>query len=125
MKQKTKDNFIYLGVALTIVAVGIFYAFYSERKTGKIQQIPESILWAILATPGLVGFLFEHFWEYRCQKWLWIISVATALINLSIGLIAYRYSWEPPAIVWSTMTLLWFMGIIFVANKLASRKRRN
>ena len=55
MKEKTRDNLIYLGVGLTIAAAGIFYAFYTERTTGKIQQIPGSILWGILSTPVIIG----------------------------------------------------------------------
>ena len=48
MKQKTRDNLIYLGVGLGVAGAGIFYAFYTERTTGTIQQIPGPILWGII-----------------------------------------------------------------------------
>jgi len=68
MKQKTKDNLIYLGVGLTIAAGFTIYMFYTERTTGRIQEIPGPILWGILSTPAIVALIFERFWEYRGRR---------------------------------------------------------
>ncbi len=47
MKPTTKDNLIYLGVAGIIVAALVFYIFYTDRRMGKIPEIPGPILWGI------------------------------------------------------------------------------
>jgi hypothetical protein len=40
MKQKTKDNLIYLGVAGTIAAALTFYLFYTDKTMGRTPEIP-------------------------------------------------------------------------------------
>ena len=57
MKPKTRDNLIYIGVALTIVAGFTTYMFYGEGTTGTIRDIPGPILWGILSTPGIVALV--------------------------------------------------------------------
>jgi drug/metabolite transporter (DMT)-like permease len=106
MKQKTKDNLIYLGVGLAIAAGFTIYMFYTERTTGKIQEIPGPILWGILCTPGIVALIFERFWQFRRRPWLWVISVVAASVNLSAMFVAYSFRWNPPVVVWSGMTVV-------------------
>ena len=118
MKQTTKDNFIYLGVGLTIAAGFIFYAFYTERTTGRIQQIPGPILWGMLSTPLIVALIFERFWEHRRRRSLWVISIVAVLVNVSEMCIAYSFRWNPPVIVWSVVTVLWVTVVFIVAKKL-------
>lgn len=117
MKQTTRDNLIYLGVGLTIAAAFIFYAFYTERTTGRIQEIPGPILWGILSTPGIVAVIFEQFWQFRRRRSLWVISIIAASINVLAMFIAYSLRWEPPVIVWMALTVLWLMVILYAAGK--------
>jgi hypothetical protein len=118
MKQTTKDNVIYLGVGLTIAAGFIFFAFYTERTTGRIQQIPGPILWGILSTPVIVALIFERFWEHRRRRSLWVVSIVVVLINVSEIFITYSFQWNPPVIVWGGLTVLWVIGAFIVAKKL-------
>lgn len=118
MNQKTKDNFIYLGVGLTVAAGFIIYMFYTERTTGRIQEIPAPILWGILSTPCIIGLIFERFWKYRRSRSLWVTSIAVTLINISAMFIAYFFHWNPPAIVWSTITLVCLIAVFAVAQKI-------
>jgi len=117
MRQKTKDNLIYLGVGLTIAAAFIFYMFYSERTTGTIQAIPRPILWAILSTPGVVAVILDRFWEFRRRPSLWIVCIVAASINVSVILVLHSFGWSPPVIVWSAMTVLWLTLVLIVAQK--------
>jgi len=121
MKQTTRDNVIYLSVGLTIAAGFVFYAFYTERATGTIRQIPGPILWGTLSTPCIVALIFERFWQFRRRPWLWVISIVAASVNLSTMFVAYCLEWNPPVIVWSGMTVLWVTVVFIVAQKLAAR----
>jgi hypothetical protein len=123
MRQKTKDNLIYLSVGLTIAAGFVFYAFYSERTTGRIQQIPGPILWGILSTPGIVALIFERFWQFRRRPLLWIISIIAASINVLAMFVAYSFRWNPPVIVWSGITVLWVTVVFILAQKFVARDR--
>ncbi len=123
MKQKTKDNLIYLGVGLTIVAGFTTYMFYDEGTTGRIREIPGPILWGILSTPGIVALIFERFWRYRRRRALWVISIVAGSVNVSAIFAAYSWRWNPPVLVWSTMTGLWVLVIFVVADKLLSWER--
>jgi hypothetical protein len=118
MKQKTRDNLIYLGVGLGVAGAGIFYAFYTERTTGTIQQIPGPILWGILSTPGIVGLVLEGFWKYRRRPALWIILAVMAAINISVVTIAYFRGWNPPVLVWSMVTGACMVPIFALTSKL-------
>jgi hypothetical protein len=123
MKQKTKDNLIYLGVGLTIAAGFTIYMFHTERTTGSIQEIPGPILWGILSTPGIVALIFERFWEYRRRRSLWVISIVAASINVLAVFVAYSFRWNPPVIVWSAMTGLWIIAVFILAQKFVTRNR--
>src|SRR5438132_1652018 len=107
MKQKTRDNLIYLGVALAIVAAFTAYGIHVVKATGEVPDIPGPILWGILSTPGIVALIFERFWEHRRCGSLWVISIITASINILAMFLAHRFRWNPPVIVWSAMTVLW------------------
>jgi hypothetical protein len=123
MKQKTKDNLIYLGVAGTIVAALTFYVFYTDRTMGRIPEIPEPLLWGILSTPGIAALILERFWEHRRRPMLWVILIVTASINVSAMFAAYWRRWNPPVVVWSTMTVLWVIVVFVVAGRLLARGR--
>jgi len=122
MKQKIKDNLIYLSVGLTVAAGFIFYAFYTERTTGTIHEIPRPILWVILSTPVIAALIFERFWEYRRRHSLWIISIIAASINVGAMFLAHRFRWNPPVIVWSSMTVAWVTVVLVVAGKFLRRR---
>jgi hypothetical protein len=121
MKQKTKDNLIYLGVSLTIAAGFIFYMFYTERTTGRIREIPGPILWGIISTPGIVALIFERFWQYRCRRSLWMITGLAASMNVVAMVTAYYLEWNPPVILWSAATVLWVIVVFAVAQKAVAR----
>jgi len=123
MKQTTRDNLIYLTVGLTVAGGFIFYAFYTERTTGKIPYIPKPILWGIFSTPVIVALIFERFWEYRRQRSLWVVSIVAASLNVLAVFVAYSLRWNPPVIVWSTITGLWIIGVFIVAQKVVTRNR--
>jgi len=123
MRQKTKDNLIYLGVGLTIAAGFTIYMFYTEKTKGRIQEIPGPILWGILSTPGIVALIFERFWEYRRRRSLWVVSIVAASINVLAVFVAYSFRWNPPVIVWSTMTVLWIIAVFIVAQKFVINNR--
>jgi hypothetical protein len=116
MDHKTKDNLIYLGVAGTIAAALAFYVFYTDRTMGTIPAIPGPLLWGILSTPGIVALILERFWKHRHRRALWAILIAAASINVSAMVAAYRWQWNPPVILWSTMTVLWVI-VVFVATE--------
>jgi hypothetical protein len=124
MKDKTKDNLIYLGVAGTIAAAATFYVFYTDKTLGRIPEIPGPILWGIFSTPGILALILERFWAYRARRALWVILIVTASANVCVTSIAYFRKWNPPLIVWSTMTTLLLTVIFIVAQKyLASEQR--
>jgi hypothetical protein len=121
MRQKSKDNLIYLGVGLIIAAGFTIYMFYTERTTGRIPEIPGSILWGILSTPAVVALIFERFWEYRRRRSLWLVSTFAASMNVLAAFVAHSFRWNPPMIVWSTMTGLWIMAVFIAAQKFLAR----
>lgn len=123
MKQKTRDNLVYLSVAGTIVAALTFYIFYTDRRLGRIPEIPGPILWGIISTPGIVALLLERFWEHRHRRSLWVISIIAALMNISGMVVAYSFQWNPPAIVWSVITVLYMIVVFIVAEKFVVPKR--
>jgi hypothetical protein len=118
VKPKTRDNLIYIGVALTIVAAFTTYTFYGEGTTGTIRDIPGPILWGIISTPGIVALVMEGFWRYRRRLALWIILAVIAAINISVVTIAYRRGWNPPALVWSMVTGASMVPIFVLTSKL-------
>jgi hypothetical protein len=120
MENKTKDNLIYLGVAGTIAAVLAFYVFYTDRTMGRIPKFSGPLLWGILSTPGIVALILERFWKHRRRRALWAILIAATSINISAVVAAYRWQWNPPVILWSTMTVLWMMVVFVVAEKFLS-----
>jgi CHASE2 domain-containing sensor protein len=122
MKQKTRDNLVYLGVAGTIAGVPAFYILYTDRTMGRIPKIPGPLLWGILSTPGIVALILERFWEHRRRRALWVILAVAASINVSTMLAAYSYRWNPPVIVWSTMTALWVVVVFVVAERSLARE---
>jgi hypothetical protein len=118
MKPKTRDNLIYVGVALTIVAGFTTYMFYGEGTSGTIRDIPGPILWGILSTPAIVGLVLEGFWKYRRRLTLWVILAVIAAANVSVVGIAYSRGWNPPVLVWSTLTGLSMIPIFIVTSKI-------
>jgi hypothetical protein len=123
MKQKTKDNIIYLAVAGTIAAALTFYVFYTDKTMGRTPEIPGPLLWGIFSTPAILALILDRFWEHRRRYALWVILIVTAAVNVSVVSIAYFRQWNPPLIVWSTMTTLWVVVIFIVAGKLLVRER--
>ena len=123
MRQTTKDNLIYVGVGLIVAAGFTIYMFYTERATGRVQEIPGPILWGILSTPVIVALIFERFWQFRRRLLLWVISIIAASINVLAMFVAYSFQWNPPAIVWSGMTVLWVIVVFIVAQKFVTRNR--
>lgn len=124
MKQKTRDNLIYVGIALAVVAAFTGYGIYTVRTTGTVRDIPGPILWGILSTPTIIALILERFWKHRRRLSLWLILGVVALINVSVMFIAYSSQWNPPVIVWSTATVLCLIVAYFVAGKiLVSRTR--
>src|SRR5690242_10202103 len=107
MKQKSRDNLIYLSVGLGIAAAFTVYGIYTLKTTGDLPDIPGPVLWGILSTPVIVALILERYWKYRHRRSLWLLSFVAALINICAMLIAYALRWNPPVIVWSAMTLLW------------------
>src|SRR5215469_9625629 len=125
MKQKTKNNLIYLSVAGIIVAALAFYIFYTDKTLGRTPEIPGPILWGILSTPGIVALIFERFWEHRRRHSLWAVAIIAAAVNLSAVLIAYHLRWSPPVMVWSTMTVVWIAIIFSVTKKFVVPNHNN
>lgn len=123
MKEKTRDNFIYLAVAGAVVAAFTLYGIYTVKTTGTVPDIPGTILWGILSTPVIVALILERFWKHRRRHALWVILIAAASINVSAMVAAYSYQWNPPVILWSTMTVLWVLVVFVVAGKFLSRER--
>src|SRR5215469_10102744 len=117
MKQKTKDNLIYLSAGLAIAAGFTIHMLYTERTTGRIQEIPGPILWGILSTPLIVALILERFWQYRHRRSVWLISIVAGAINVSAILVAYFLHWNPPAIIWSTVTVLGVILVFKLADK--------
>jgi O-antigen/teichoic acid export membrane protein len=123
MKQKAKDNLIYLGVAGTVAAALIFYVFYTDRTLGRIPDISGPILWGLLSTPVIVALVLERFWEYRRRRSLWVISIVAAIINMLAMFVAHYFRWNPPLIVWSAMTVLWVTVVLIMVGKFVAHNR--
>lgn len=121
MKHKTKDNLIYLGVAGTIAAAVALYVFYTDRTMGRTPEIPGPLLWGILSTPAIVGLILERFWKHRRRRALWFVLMTAALINVLEMFAAYSWQWNPPVLVWSTMTGLWVLVLFVVTEKVLER----
>lgn len=121
MKQKTKDNLIYIGVAGIILAALIFYISYTDRTLGRIPEIPAPILWGIISTPGIVALIMERYWEYRHRGSLWAVSIIAAFLNVSGMVIAYSFRWNPPVLVWFAITFLYVILLFVVAEKFVVR----
>ncbi|HEY1938168.1 MAG TPA: hypothetical protein VGJ33_09560 [Candidatus Angelobacter sp.] len=117
MKNTTKDNLIYLGVAGTIVFVLAFYIFYSADSLGRIPQIPRPIVWGIFSTPGIVAILFEEFWQHRRCYALWILAGCAALANIFFILISSYFQLQMPLLLLSTGTALCIAVTFIIAKK--------
>jgi hypothetical protein len=117
MKQKTRDNLIYLAVAGLIVGVLTFYIFYNDASLGRIPEIPGPILWGVLSTPAIIGLILERFWEYRYCRSLWLTVIATAVANGSTIFIAYSFNWKPPVLVWAALTLIFLTAGLVISKK--------
>jgi hypothetical protein len=83
MKDTTKDNLIYLGVAGAIAAALTFYVFYTDKTTGRIPEIPMPLLWGIFSTPTILALILERFWAYRARHALWVILTPISDLNLT------------------------------------------
>lgn len=125
MKSTTRDNLIYLAIALVIAGGFIFHMFYEERMAGRIEPIPGPILWGLLSTPVIFALILERYWKYRRRRSLWIISGAAGLANIAAMLIAFSLGWSPPVLVWSAATVFYLMGAFFVAEKILVQNRRH
>lgn len=123
MKQKTRDNLIYLGVGGIVVAALTFYVFYTDRTMGRIPQIPGALLWGVLSTFGITALILEQFWKHRRRRLLWVILIVVASINVSAVFAAYSWHWNPPIVVWSTITGLSVVLVFVVADKLLAWNR--
>jgi peptidoglycan/LPS O-acetylase OafA/YrhL len=123
MKAKTRDNLIYLGVAGAVVAAFTLYGIYAVKTTGTVPDIPGSILWGILSTPGIVALILERFWKQRRRRLLWVILISVASINVSAVFAVYSWHWNPPIVVWSTGTGLSVVLVFVVADKLLAWNR--
>jgi hypothetical protein len=110
-------------VAGAIVAALAFYIFYTDSTMGRIPDIPGAILWGVLSTPGIVALILEHFWKHRRRRALWVILLVVASINIAAACIAYSWHWNPPVIVWSTMTGLLLVAVFVVTKKLVGPKK--
>jgi hypothetical protein len=122
MKQKTKDNLIYVAVGLTIALGFATYILWSERITGTIPEIGGPILWGILSTPVIVALLLDQFWEFRRRPLLWVIMAVAATLNLAGIFIARAFRWNPPVITWTVISVPWVTIVIIVAGKLINPK---
>jgi phosphatidylserine synthase len=125
MKSTTRDNLVYIGVALAVAAGFIFHMFYTERTTGKIQTLPGPVLWGILSTPGIAALILERYWKYRRQRWLWFLSCAAALINIGAILVALALRWSPPVLLWSVATVVYVMLAFRVADSIVVRENKS
>jgi|SRR5690242_4555065 len=118
MTQTTRDNIIYLGVALAIVAGFTTYMFWGEGTTGIIRGIPDQILWGIFSTPGIIALLLEAFWKFRRRLALWVIAAAVAAINISVVAFAYHRRWDPPVLWWSIPTGFCMIPLFVVIKRI-------
>ena len=122
MKQKSKDNLVYLGVAGVIVGILAFYIFYTDKTMGRIPEVPGAILWGILSTPAILALVLEQFWGYRRRYELWLILLVLTVANVSTVFIAYHLHWNPPVVEWSTLTGLGIIVVFVVTNKVLTKE---
>lgn len=123
MKPKTRDNLIYLGVALAVVAGFTTYMFYGEGTTGTIRGIRGPILWGILSTPIIVALVLNGFWKYRRRPALWVIAAVVAAINISVVAFACHRRWDPPVLWWSIPTGFCMIPLFVVIQKILGSDR--
>lgn len=125
MKQKTKDNLIYLGVAGIVVAIVVLYLYVSDQKSGIPREISGPILWGIISTPGIIAIMLDQFWSARRSVSFWIVAIITALINVSVASAAYLLHWNLSVVVWSLITFSLVIVAFLVLGMLGhSFKRR-
>jgi len=116
---KQGDGLIRATQAFSILSA---YIFYTDRKMGRIPQIPGALLWGTLSTFGVTALILERFWKHRHRLVLWAILIAFASINVSAIFAAYSWQWNPPIVVWSTITGLSVVGVFVIADKLLASK---
>jgi|SRR5271168_2441719 len=121
MEQSTRDNLIYLSVALCIVAAFAAYGIYTIKTTGAMPDIPGPILWGVVSTPVIVALMMERFWPYRRQPLLWASCLVAAAVNATATFVAYSFRWSPPVIVWSVLSVLWVIFVYAVTEKVLVR----
>lgn len=123
MKTATRDNLIYLTVALGIVGALVAYMFVSERVTGSVRPIPGAVLWGLLSTPVIVALIFERFWSQRRRARLWFVALVAGAINIAVIAASYYRGWRAPILVWSTMTALLFGLAMTVIKKVLQNEK--
>ena len=88
MKERTRDNLIYLGVALVVAGGFIGPIFYFDATRGTIPEIPRGLIWGILSTS--VALVLEQFWKKRRQRAVWMGCCAIAVGNVCFVSVIYR-----------------------------------
>ena len=99
MKVRTRDNLIYLGVALLVAGGFVGPLLYFDATRGTILEIPRGLIWGILSTLGSVALVLEQFWKERGQRAVWIGCCAIAIGNVCFVSVVYRTWTNVPVVL--------------------------
>jgi hypothetical protein len=77
----------------------------------------------MFSTPVIIALVFERFWQFRRRLSLWVVAIIAAAGNVLSIFFANSHGWNPPLLVWSTMTGLWVTAVLVVAGRFVFRIR--
>jgi drug/metabolite transporter (DMT)-like permease len=98
MKQRARENFIYLGVALLVVGVFCGPLLYLAVTRRTVPDVPMVLIWGTVSTLGILALLLDHFWKERRQPAVWVGCSVITIANICFVWIVYR-NWRTVPLV--------------------------
>lgn len=99
MKERTRDNLIYLGVGLVVVAVAYGTMFYHGATRGTIPEIPDAVLWGTISTLMFFALFLEQFWQERRRRLVWAGCGAVIIGNVCFVGVVFRFWPDIPIVL--------------------------
>jgi hypothetical protein len=126
MRPKTRDNLIYLGVALSIAAFVTADAFYADSR-GKEMWMPSKLAFRLVCTTGLLGyFVARETRKVRATLFQVLACVLVASLVHLIITIGFRQTvGQLAGIPFSVLVAFEIFFIVQLAVKAAQYLRSN
>jgi hypothetical protein len=85
MNDKTRDNLLYLGIAIGIVAIAAFPIFYAVSQGKDIPVFPLKSVWLVFSTVVLTAFLVQNLIKRRLKFWrALLLALSVAIMHVVI-----------------------------------------